>query len=123
MNQEEFVSKFIELERELRDLKTARLLPSNMTTYSKNFTAPASAQAGQTWTIHYGSAGSDDAPITQIMFSETSWQETWETTFVLLEYDASTKTQKIVFTYRWSDWDSADLTVLSTRSITSITQD
>lgn len=121
--EQDFASRLVELERELRDLKTARLLPSNMSTYTKSFTVSSNAQKGQTWTIQYKSGGVSDAPISQIMFEESASLDIWSNTFTLLEYNSSNFTQKIQMTYRTPAFVAPTLTVSSTREIVSITQD
>lgn len=125
MNQDEFIQKAKVLQRELLELKTARLLPSNMSTYSANLTVRDSDVARQRWTIHFTPNGSGDAPIIRLAYAQSTWQETFGFLLALRPYDFATNTQKIELTYNSALWesDSMVLTVLSTREITSITKD
>lgn len=112
---EDMSHELARLKQDIRDLKTAQLKPSIMKFYSKTFTIPNNITKGiHHWTIHYGDTNNTTPPITYRL----------EFIDVLEFYDADTNTQKIVMNIP-SDgtYGGDEITYISTREITSITQD
>lgn len=106
--------ELIDLKREIRDLKTAKICPSIMKFSMATFTIPQNLQDGfYYWTIHYDDSENATMPIT---FDDSFL-------FVLENYDPITNTQKIPFEIANGAFLGESFTILSTRSITSITMD
>lgn len=109
--------QLIEFEREIRDLKTAQAIPGYVSMNRATGTIPARTYSGTfTWTIHYEDVGDTNAPITMLNATQTG--------DTLLQYDPATNTQKFEM-HRTNEtvYVAATFTVISTRTIASITQD
>lgn len=109
--------QIIEFEREIRDLKTAQAIPGYISMHRKSGTIPARTYSGTyTWTIQYEDVGDTNAPVSLINAAGTG--------DTLLAYDANTNTQKFEM-HRTNEtvYVATSFTIISTRPITSITQD
>lgn len=116
-NKDDIQQKIITAEQELRDLKTAQAIPGYVSMNRSTGTIPARTYSGTyTWTIHYEDVGDTNPPITML--------NTYATGDTLLPYDPSTNTQKFEM-HRTNEtvYVATTFTVISTRTIASITQD
>lgn len=110
----DYQQEVLDLEREIKDLKTAQIKPSNSAFYPAVAVLPAGTWSGShTWTIQYEDVGDDTAPITISSFDGfTSFQP----------YDAANNQQKLEW-YSTSATFASNQTyiILSSRPIASIT--
>lgn len=110
-----FSQKIIELQREVRDLKTASKIPAIFKTYRARYEIPARSYAqGETWTIKFQDVGDTNAPI--VMLDTTGQQ-------CLLSYDIGSNTMKIEEVAAPTIYVATFSYVSSSRPIESITQD
>lgn len=110
-------AQIIDFEREIRDLKTAQAIPGYISMNRASGTVPAQTYNGTyTWTIHYEDVGDTNPPITL--------QHAYQTGDTLLPYDPATNTQKFEM-HRTNEtlYVATTFTIISSRPITSITQD
>lgn len=109
-----FQDELIDLEREIRDLKTAQTKPSNTQFYRATATLPAGTWSGShEWTITFEDVGDTTAPI---VYTNSS-------TYVSLEpYDSANNQQKLEW-FSTSAYYASDQTfiIMSSRPIASIT--
>lgn len=108
--------EIIDIERELRDLKTAQPIPGVIQLYTASGIVPAQTYAGAyTWTIHYEDVGDTDAPITQLGGIDNS---------TLLAYDPATNTQKVEYAPTSATiYQQTSFQIRTSRPVTSITRD
>ena len=109
--------EIIDLEREIRDLKTAQVLAGLSRMWRESHNIPTGTYSGTyTWTIHYEDVGDTNAPITYLYYTD-AWS--------LRKYDSATNTQKVELYADPSEYWGGDaiFIVASSRKISSITQD
>lgn len=109
--------EIIDLEREIRDLKTAQVLAGLCRMWRKQQPIQTGTYSGTyTWTIHYKDVGDTNAPITYLCYDD-SWS--------LRKYNSATNTQKVELYADPSEYWGGDaiFIVASSREISSITQD
>lgn len=120
MDKKDFNQRMRELEREIRDLKTAQRLPGFINMHIIYETVPeytCTAWNPITWTIHFAGESDGSAPIISLLDDE--WGA-WS----LLKYDPYTDTQKIQYVTRYRLVTASDIPLMvSSRAIDSITPD
>lgn len=112
---EDIIKDIVDIEHELRDLKTAQLYPSISFIYKASAYLPRVTQTQPriTLTITYKQSDTNETPL-------TTMNQASITGIYFLPYDATTQTQKIAIDYNSS---SRTWQVFSTREILSIVQD
>lgn len=109
-----FQDEIIKLKREIRDLKTAQLLPSVLRKYHADGEIPAQSYSGvYTWTIQFEDVGDTETPL---VYSDPGYN--------FLPYDPITNSQKI----EWATTSSTcqepgSIPIESSRPIISVTKD
>ncbi len=111
---EDFQRELEELEREIRDLKTAQIKPSNSQFYRESATLPAGDWYGaHYWTINYEDVDDDTAPITYTNSLDG---------ICLQPYDSATNTQRLEWYAEWGSYASDQIfPIFSSRPIASVT--
>ena len=118
MEKNNFNQRMLELEREIRDLKTAQTLPGFINMHIIQERVPEYVCASwtpYTWTIHFAGESDGSAPIISILDDE--WGA-WS----LMQYDTNTDTQELQYVPKYQIFGSTYTPLMvSSRAVSSIT--